>query len=242
MKIGPRGGNLPPTRAGSGASAREAGAAGRLRPVATAGDTASIFGIPEAEFTPRVQSAISRLMAEAEDLRHTVSDLERRLEAAALLADMDPLLPVYNRRAFVRELTRVQASARRYGTEASLVYLDLDQFKAVNDGLGHEAGDHVLTEIVRRLRASARETDIIGRLGGDEFGLILTRTRPEDAHHLLDRLARQFTETPIVWKGRALEVSFSSGIVSIHAGQRPEETLSLADSDMYRRKNRDPRA
>ncbi|MAL78418.1 MAG: GGDEF domain-containing protein [Sneathiella sp.] len=240
MKIGSAGGNVPAkTSTGSG-RLKDGQKAGPFTTPA-AGDATSIMGIPDAEFTPRVQAAISLLMSEAEELRHTVSDLSRRLELAEQLADLDSLLPVYNRRAFVRELTRVQASARRYGTEASLVYLDLDQFKAINDDLGHEAGDHVLGEVVKRLKDSVRETDIIGRLGGDEFGLILTRTRPEDAHHLLDRLRRQFTDNPIVWKGREISSRMSSGVVSIHAGLQPEETLSLADDAMYRHKNGESR-
>ena len=80
-------------------------------------------------------------------------DLPRRLNDAELVADQDPLLPIYNRRAFVRELARVKASVERYQTEASLVYIDLNQFKSVNDSLGHEAGDYVLSQVALRLKA-----------------------------------------------------------------------------------------
>lgn len=175
-------------------------------------------------------------------MRQTIKSLTQRLSKAEEIADQDPLLPVYNRRAFVRELTRVQASVERYRTEASLVYIDLNRFKNVNDDLGHEAGDYVLSQVALRLKESVRETDIVGRLGGDEFGLILSRTKPDDARNLVNRLPQLFAKNPIIWKGATLPTSLSTGVVSIHGGENPEQTLSAADSEMYKDKQKEGRS
>ena len=237
MKIGSGGQNRPVTAGISKKSGKTVAPGGYTSPPREIDDSASVLGIPEAELTPRVQSAIRQLMTEVEEMRAKVKDLTRRLSEAEQIADQDPLLPIYNRRAFVRELTRVQASVERYQTEASLVYLDLNRFKSINDNLGHEAGDYVLSQVAVRLKESVRDTDIVGRLGGDEFGLILSRTKAEDARHLIDRLPKLFAENPIIWKGAALDTSLATGVVSIHAGQNPEQTLSAADSEMYKKKH-----
>lgn len=199
-------------------------------------DTTSIMGIPEEELTPRVRDAIMSLMAEVDSLRQSLGQINRRLDATEQLADQDPLLPIYNRRAFVRELTRVQASVERYKTEASLVYIDLNEFKAINDNFGHEAGDAVLSQVAKKLVESVRETDIVGRLGGDEFGLILSRTDVDNARILINRLPLLFQRSPIVWKEETLTVGLSSGVVAIQSGSNAEQALNAADAAMYENK------
>ncbi len=196
------------------------------------------MGIPETELTPKVREAIIGLMQEVDSLRQSLDTLSKRLTASERLADQDPLLPIYNRRAFVRELTRTQASAERYDSEASLIYIDLDKFKSVNDTYGHVAGDHVLQELASRLVASVRETDIVGRLGGDEFGLILSQTNQEAAAALATRLPQELKEHPITWKGELLDIGLSYGIVSIEPGRDIHDTIGLADDKMYEQKNR----
>src|SRR5260370_31813761 len=117
----------------AGASARSS----QTVPVASA----SLLGIPEEEFTPSVREAASRLVDEIELLRREVEQTRTRLEDMARTADQDTLLPILNRRAFVREISRAIALVARYGTPSSLLYFDLDNFKAVNDAHGHAAGD-----------------------------------------------------------------------------------------------------
>jgi len=204
----------------------------------TVTDTISIMGIPEPELTPKVRQAIMTLMEEVDSLRRSVDGMSKRLAVAERLADQDPLLPIYNRRAFVRELTRVQASAERYNSDASLIYIDLDHFKEVNDTHGHRAGDHVLQEFSQRLVSSVRETDIVGRLGGDEFGLILSRTNQEAAAILATRLPRELEENPIFWNGIPLDVGMSYGIVAIEPGIDAQDTMDLADGEMYQQKQK----
>ncbi|MFT6558224.1 GGDEF domain-containing protein [Sneathiella sp.] len=199
-------------------------------------DTTSVMGIPEAELTPKVRDAIMTLMGEVDRLRKSVEGINQRLEEAEKLADQDPLLPIYNRRAFVRELTRVQASVERYDSAASLIYIDLNGFKGINDKYGHQAGDYVLSEFSKRLLVTVRETDIVGRLGGDEFGLILSRTNQEAATALTLRLTSELSGNPISWEGHRLDVGMSYGIVPVESGVNAEQALDKADSKMYEHK------
>lgn len=199
-------------------------------------DTTTIMGIPEAELTPKVREAILTLMQEVDNLRRSVDGMSKRLAAAERLADEDSLLPIYNRRAFVRELTRVQASVERYSSDACLVYIDLDGFKSINDTYGHSAGDHVLHEYSHRLLASVRDSDIVGRLGGDEFGLILSHTNQDAAVVLATRLPQELKDNPISWNGVHLNLSMSYGIVAIKPGIDVHDTMAMADSKMYQQK------
>jgi diguanylate cyclase (GGDEF)-like protein len=236
MKIGPTGRPMTtaPTRKTS-ASAASAAYGGASAPRAIQ-DTTSIMGIPESELTPKVRDAIMSLMEEVDHLRRSVEGINQRLADAEKRADQDALLPIYNRRAFVRELTRVQAGVERYGEDASLVYIDLNGFKSVNDTYGHQAGDFVLGEFATRLLSSVRETDVVGRLGGDEFGLILSKTDTEAALILATRLPQQLESNPIFWEGNRMEVGMAYGIVPIQAGIHPEQALTEADSKMYEQK------
>src|SRR5665213_2343031 len=140
---------------------------------------ASVMGIPESEFTPKVRDAIMGLMCEVDTLRRELSDTRKRLDEVEKAADQDHMLPLLNRRAFVRELTRYIAFTGRYNTPASLIYFDLNRLKATNDSLGHAAGDAVLTQFSNVLLAHVRESDCVGRLGGDEFGILLSHATQE---------------------------------------------------------------
>jgi len=199
-------------------------------------DTTTIMGIPETELTPKVRDAIVTLMQEVDDLRRSLDGMSKRLAAAEQLADTDVLLPIYNRRAFVRELTKIQASVERYSGDACLVYIDLDGFKAINDTYGHNAGDHVLQEYSQRLVDSVRESDIVGRLGGDEFGLILPNTSQESAAILTNRLPQKLKDNPVTWNEEPLDLSMSFGIVTIEPGRDVRDTMAMADSKMYQQK------
>lgn len=201
-------------------------------------DTTSIMGIPEAEFTPKVREALLTLMQEVDSLRQELDKVKKRLASEKQMADQDPLLPVYNRRAFVRELTKAQASIERYNGKASLVYIDLNNFKTINDTHGHQAGDHVLKEFAQRLMDSVRETDVVGRLGGDEFGLILSNTNPEASSVLINRIIEGLSSKPVIWKEYLLDVSMAYGIISIEPGEDLQDLLAMADNEMYLQKSR----
>lgn len=226
------------TNSTSAAAAAKVYADAAVTPSRTITDTTTIMGIPEAELTPKVREAILTLMQEVENLRRSMDGMSKRLAATEALADQDVLVPTYNRRAFVRELTRLQASVERYNSEATLVYIDLDNFKAVNDTYGHVAGDYVLKEFSERLVNSVRETDIVGRLGGDEFGLILSHTNRETANVLVSRLSKELQDNPMLWNGARLDVGMSYGIVKVEQGRDVQDTMDLADSEMYLQKKK----
>jgi diguanylate cyclase (GGDEF)-like protein len=219
-------------RAGALAYAQRAEPPAPAEPVASA----TVLGIPEAEFTPRVREAIMRLMGEVESLRQDLRHTRLRLEDVERTADQDHLLPVLNRRAFVRELTRHIAFSARYATPASLVYFDLDGFKLVNDTCGHAGGDAVLAHFAQTLIGHVRESDVVGRLGGDEFGVILAHADQEQAHKKAALLMETLTTGPPTWDGRTLPVSFSYGAFELKAGESAEAAMACADEAMYRQK------
>ena len=201
------------------------------RPLA-AEDIATIAGIPEAELTPNVRSAILRLMQEVEELRRQLAYARKRAEELEQLADQDAMLPILNRRAFVRELSRAQSLAQRHGIPSSLVYLDVNGMKHVNDTYGHAAGDAVLVDICERLRQQLRQADVVGRLGGDELGVILVHTDEAAAALKARSLVDAIRDKPVSWNGTDLPVSLAYGHAALSGGE-VKEVLAAADRAMY---------
>jgi diguanylate cyclase (GGDEF)-like protein len=239
MKIGdsrPLGGNAPsPARERGETASRGPVGAGR-----TITDAVSFMGIPEAELTPKVRDALMSLMAEVERLRREMEQIRKRLGDSEELADLDPLLPVLNRRAFVRELNRVVAYGRRYKESAGLVYFDIDNFKQVNDVHGHAAGDAALSHIAEIIAANIRESDIVGRLGGDEFGVILARTDEPSANAKAKALMLLMSMHPLLIGGEEIKLSISAGAIAITGDDEPLDALARADKAMYRTKRGQP--
>jgi diguanylate cyclase (GGDEF)-like protein len=114
----------------------------------------------------RLAAEVDALAAQLEVSRARISELEARI-------DIDPLTDILNRRGFERELKRSLAYVKRYGTSVALVYVDLDGFKPVNDHHGHAAGDTVLKAIAAALVRNVRASDVVARIGGDEFAVLL---------------------------------------------------------------------
>jgi diguanylate cyclase (GGDEF)-like protein len=204
------------------------------RPDAASG--AALLGIPESEFTPRVRLAAVRLMGEVDSLRRELKTALTRLAEVERFADRDQLLPLLNRRAFVRELTRAIGLSSRYGTASSLLYFDLDDFKQVNDSFSHAAGDAVLTHFAETLLAHVRDSDVVARLGGDEFGVILTHTGQAQAETKAASLASCLFASPAVWNGRQIDICFSYGAFELRPADTAETAIARADEAMYARK------
>ncbi len=221
---------------GAAAYARQVDAVSETEGLMAVGATASVLGIPESEFTPRVRDAIMTLMGEVDSLRRELQQMRTHLEEAQKTADQDHLVPLLNRRAFVRELTRYISFSSRYGTPASLIYFDLDGFKLVNDTFGHAAGDAVLEHFSRILLANVRDSDVVGRLGGDEFGVLLSHANQDQAHKKADSLARDLNESHAVWQGRAIPASFSYGAFELKSGEDAATAMARADEAMYAQK------
>lgn len=203
-------------------------APGLTAPAGSAGpvDQVSFLGIPRSEMTPAVLAAIEALIGELDQLKREVSALRARLSEAEGLADRDTLTPLLNRRAFVRELARARTFAGRYGFPASLVYFDLDGFKALNDRLGHAAGDAALKAVADRLIANVRESDLVGRMGGDEFAVVLVQADRATAEGKAAALALAIEAV-----GNGLKVSY--GVRELDPDSEPETLIADADAAMF---------
>ena len=196
----------------------------------------SVLGIPESEFTPKVRDAIMALMGEVDTLRRELAQTHARLEEVEKAADQDQLLPLRNRRAFVRELTRYIAYTDRYNTPAALIYFDMNLLKKVNDTHGHAAGDAVLKHFSELLLAHVRESDCVARLGGDEFAVLLSHATQEQAQKKADRLAEVLRGSPTLWNGEPITVTFAYGAFELKAGESAESAMARADEAMYAHK------
>ncbi len=200
--------------------------------------TVSVLGIPETELTPRIRDAIMTLMAEVENLRRMLQQTQSELEQLERTANTDPLLPILNRRAFVRELSRQIEHSSRYNAPASLIYFDLDGFKDINDRHGHLAGDMVLTHFAETLVGHVRDSDIVGRLGGDEFGVILLHADQRVAHSKVCALADMLAAAPARWENNDISIGFSYGALELTPGASAEDIMARADNAMYAHKGR----
>ena len=228
------------------ASAKRAGSAGgktvtAISNVAIApSDKASFLGIPQGELTPPVRGAIDKLLTEVQGLRDQLAGARKRIIHLEELADRDALTPVMNRRAFVRELARMIAFAERYDVPGSVVFFDVDGLKRINDAYGHAAGDAVLRRVAEVLLGKLRGSDVVGRLGGDEFGVILPQADQHTASAKASALTRSISAEMIVWEGTRLEVSVSYGVYTFAGGEEVHEALHAADQAMYAQKNQPP--
>jgi len=225
-----------PRSVGATAYARAARAAEPVEAPPPVAATASVLGIPEAEFTPRVRDAIMMLMGEVDTLRKELQKTQERLGEVEKAADQDHVLPLFNRRAFVRELTRYISFAGRYGTPATLLYFDLDGFKQVNDTYGHAAGDAVLAHFADTLLAQTRDSDVVGRLGGDEFGVLLSHATVEQGRVKAAVLAEKLGASPTLWQGQSIPIAFSFGAFELKGEDTPDIAMARADEAMYAQK------
>jgi diguanylate cyclase (GGDEF)-like protein len=157
----------------------------------------------------------------------------RRFREARQLADLDALTGLHNRRFFYETLTREIARAQRYKRRLALLALDLDGFKAINDRIGHLAGDAVLAELGERMREVVRSADVACRIGGEEFAVILPESTTEDAEGLYDRLQRAVTSRPL---GQAGTLSLSGGVAEVREDDDPSALFDRADRALYRAK------
>lgn len=153
------------------------------------------------------------------------------------LAQTDPLTGVASRGSFKRSLLRAIREAERSRSTLVLVLMDIDHFKSVNDRWGHDAGDHALCHICELLLDRLRITDSLGRLGGEEFGLLLRSTDNTSATPLVEQLRQQIAENPLSYGGQAIELSATFGLAEWPAdGRSPDELYRCADRRLYRGK------
>ncbi len=152
------------------------------------------------------------------------------------LATTDSLTNLYNRRYFEQKFHEEIARSERYNHPISLMVLDIDFFKKVNDTYGHTAGDEVLKKLSQILLENLRNTDVAARLGGEEFAVLLPETDKEDMLQIAERLLQHIRQTEIQVDGHVLSITSSIGVITINKDFQMKEMLERADAALYRAK------
>lgn len=172
-------------------------------------------------------------------LRASLAEMRDRLSELEQVADRDTLTPLSNRRGFLRELDRMVSKANRHGTPAVLLYIDLDNLKAINDRHGRFAGDVALIHVARLLAGLIRSTDVLARIGGDKFALILDHLDHNSAIETAERLARCIADHPLDLGGAAAPLQVSIGTATILAGDCADDVLKRVAHSLSLAKGRD---
>lgn len=168
-------------------------------------------------------------------LERSLRQAERQLQSLRSLAYHDELCGIYNRRAFNDELRRVTDMVQRYGSEAAVVIIDVDNLKTINDRHGHAVGDVALIAVTQVLKSSIRSSDLLARIGGDEFAVILLHIDEESAQLKIADMAERVAATQINTPVGKLMLTISAGHSMISPGPA-EEAMRSADHAMYRNK------
>jgi diguanylate cyclase (GGDEF)-like protein len=180
-----------------------------------------------------VPRTVMQLVDENRLLRDELASLRLRLDEVERLADMDTLTPLPNRRCFVREVERVVSRVARYGEFATVVFVDVDGLKLINDCHGHSAGDAALIHVATILRNEIRAGDLVARIGGDEFGLLLDHLDESLATAKAFSLMAALHASPLELSGVSLTIGLSMGVAMITAGDTVDTLLARADGRMY---------
>jgi diguanylate cyclase (GGDEF)-like protein len=175
---------------------------------------------------PSVDVRNKMLVRENMELKARVAELER-------LTALDTLTPLFNRRHLMQELDRWCWRAHRYGGTFGLLYLDIDRLKSVNDTHGHAAGDAVICAIAEALTQATRKSDIVARIGGDEFAILLDQIDVARLGEKAASMRKLFTAFPAKTAGPVLPIDVSVGLCLIESGSRATEVLIEADRSMY---------
>ena len=194
------------------------------------------MGLPQPRMDDEFPS-VTALLAENERLKRELAVARARVGELEARADIDPLLDILNRRGFERELKRALAHVKRYGTQAVLMFVDLDGFKGINDRYGHGAGDLLLKAVARELIGHVRASDIVGRIGGDEFGVLLWRLEGPQATAKARELEAMIAQVGIPHGKARIEVAASIGIAPLVEDASPADIIAAADQAMYVRKD-----
>jgi diguanylate cyclase (GGDEF)-like protein len=178
-----------------------------------------------------------RLAAEVERLELELAAAQSRMLALEARAEIDALTELVNRRGFERELKRALAYVKRYGVSAGLIYLDLDAFKPINDRHGHAAGDAVLKAAAMVLARQVRSSDLVARIGGDEFVVLLWHIDEPDADAKARALESAIARMTATYGDARLSIGVSAGAAMLLPLDTPASVLERADRAMYARKS-----
>jgi diguanylate cyclase (GGDEF)-like protein len=176
---------------------------------------------------------MASLIEENERLHAALLEMRARIATLEQLADTDTLTPLPNRRAFMRRLEAVVQYAARHDTPAAVLYIDLDGLKRINDDHGHHAGDAVLLHLARLLTDSLRATDMVARIGGDEFGLILDHLNEADAAAKAKALSDYVSAQQVKVGAAIIAIRVTIGLAMVRAGESVAGLIERADAAMY---------
>jgi len=182
---------------------------------------------------PHTRAAMAQVLAENEGLKAALDSMRVRVAELERIADTDTLTPLPNRRVFVREVERVARNVARHGTPAAVMFVDVNGLKAINDRHGHQAGDAALIHVGATLLRELRATDIVARIGGDEFGLLLDHLDEGAARAKADALVAAMREAPLDLGATYLTVGLSIGLTMIREADNVDTILARADREMY---------
>lgn len=164
---------------------------------------------------------------------HDVTDMQHMTQKLRYQASHDPLTDLYNRREFEQMLEQALYRVKRYKVPIALLYLDLDNFKVVNDSSGHFVGDELLKQVAHLLGSRLRESDTLARLGGDEFGILLDNCTLPDARHIAEKIHEAMHGFRFKWEDHLFRVGVSIGIVPLMLDSDPSVVMTKADAACY---------
>ena len=172
-------------------------------------------------------------------LARTIRELEGSRRALAEQATTDPLTKLRNRRAFFENGARALATARRYVSDLSVILLDIDHFKKINDTYGHQAGDDALVAVAHILSRMTRTEDTVSRIGGEEFAILLPDTNRLGTAVLAERIRAAIEREPFIVGDKVMSITASAGIASfgVDPAESIDQLLGVADSRLYKAKN-----
>ncbi|KPA15819.1 histidine kinase [Candidatus Magnetomorum sp. HK-1] len=174
---------------------------------------------------------VGRRLVESDDKLKEYAKLMEKL------ANIDPLTNIYNRRFFMENAEKELARSLRYDRSFSLLMMDIDYFKKINDTYGHAGGDKVLKSVTNLCSEALRDSDIIGRIGGEEFAIVLPETNEEKAFEVAERIRTSLSELIITYEGEEIQVTMSIGISSLsNHSKKLDDILKNADDALYQAK------
>ena len=181
-----------------------------------------------------LSSALDHSLSLAHELKNLTLELSIAKEKAEAMALIDELSNLNNRRAFYEKGKVLVDDCQRNNENLSIILMDIDDFKQVNDTLGHAAGDAVLVQVGSRLKQSTRNADLCARVGGEEFGILVKTSGTSGTVHLAEKLRKEISETPFIFNNKDISLSASFGVTE---GKSDLDTLfNRADTAMYKAK------